>query len=203
MPSPHRPPALGRRRALAALGALASPAGLAALASPAALAGCGDDGPAPNEPGAPAPQWSLVDFQPQSEGFGQSYGLDRFRGKVLLVTLYAGWCNTCVGHALKMAEVEKQLAAEGLDLRVVSINAETADSTVDQQRLIDVAHYPLFQDTPAVRAWETLRGTRGDLFVYGPDGVLRAYYPVPGPVQVDPYVPEGLANLRQALFDAR
>lgn len=202
MPFPHRTHALSRRDALGALGALASPRALGALA-PALLAGCGDDGPKPNEPGASAPQWSLVDFQPKSESFGQSYGLDRFRGRVLLVALYAGWCNVCVGHAQKMTEVEKQLVAEGLDLRVVSINAETADAPSDQQRLIDVADFPLFQDTPSVRAWEALQGTRGDLYVYGPDGVLRSYYPVPGPVQVDPYVPEGLANLRQALFDAR
>ena len=37
------------------------------------------------------PAWSLVDFQPESPDFGSEYGLEAFSGKVLLVTLLAGW----------------------------------------------------------------------------------------------------------------
>jgi hypothetical protein len=197
MKQPPRPRSFGRRDALASLAALAHAPAAAAL-----LGGCRDD-PEPNEPGAPAPTWSLVDFQPLSEGFQQTYGLDRFRGRVLLVALYAGWCNTCVGNALKMDGAEARLVAEGLDVRFVGINDASADSDYDRRNLTSVVRFPLFQDTPEVGAWKGLRGTRNDLYLYGPDGVLRAYYSVPGPTNVDPLSDDGYANLRQALSDAR
>ncbi len=192
MPRQPRLP-LGRRdalRSLAALGALP------------ALGACAGD-PEANEPGAPAPSWSLLDFQPQSEGFGQSYGLDRFRGRVLLVGLYAGWCNTCIGHATKMDTVEQRLVAEeGLDVRFVAINDVNADSDLERRTLYSAVRFPLFQDTPEVSAWQKLRGTRNDLYIYGPDGVLRGYHPIPGS-DVDPTFEPGYQKLRQALADAR
>jgi hypothetical protein len=37
--------------------------------------------------GAPMPTWQLVDFQPKSAKFNQTYGLEAFKGKVTVVTL--------------------------------------------------------------------------------------------------------------------
>ena len=39
----------------------------------------------------PAPLWALNDFQPSSCGFRATYGLDLFRGEVVVVGLWAGW----------------------------------------------------------------------------------------------------------------
>src|SRR3970040_2003947 len=86
-------------------------------ASSLSLFACGSEEPRPNEPGAPAPAWALQDFQPLSERFGQVYGLDAFRGSVVLVALYAGWCNTCQGAAYQLNDLVKQWQAEGLNLR--------------------------------------------------------------------------------------
>ena len=41
--------------------------------------------------GAAAPAWQLGDFQTKSCGFGGTYGLEVFRGKVVLLALWAGW----------------------------------------------------------------------------------------------------------------
>ena len=53
------------------------------------------DGPAPCEgincPGTQAPAWSLEDFQPESPWFKESYGLEKFQGKVTVMVLLAGW----------------------------------------------------------------------------------------------------------------
>ena len=46
--------------------------------------------PQGNEPGAKAPGFQLEDFQPESARFGETYGLDEFRGSVLFLPLYAG-----------------------------------------------------------------------------------------------------------------
>ena len=42
-------------------------------------------------PGATLPLWALNDFQPKSCGHGATYGLDVFRGRAVLVGLWAGW----------------------------------------------------------------------------------------------------------------
>jgi len=67
----------------------------------AALAACGESrGPAagadaPALPDAPTnvrlPTWMLEDIQPQSPRAGQTYGLDTFGGKVVVVTLVEGF----------------------------------------------------------------------------------------------------------------
>ena len=41
--------------------------------------------------GNPSPAWALTDFQPQSCGFGATYGLDVFHERVTFVVLLAAW----------------------------------------------------------------------------------------------------------------
>jgi len=51
-------------------------------------------GPSPDgavAPSDPSLAWALEDFQPRSCGFGQTYGLEAFRGKPIIVALLAAW----------------------------------------------------------------------------------------------------------------
>ena len=48
-------------------------------------------GDCPTCEGSPFPSWSLLDFQPASEKFGESYGLEAFKGRVIVLALLAGW----------------------------------------------------------------------------------------------------------------
>lgn len=41
--------------------------------------------------GEPPPAWALLDFQPQSCGFGATYGLQAFTGHLTVVALFASW----------------------------------------------------------------------------------------------------------------
>jgi predicted small lipoprotein YifL len=63
----------------------------------AILAGCGGTGPG-NAPLPDAfdgvivlPTWRLEDVQPQSPRAGQTYGVDTFSGKIVVVTLVQGF----------------------------------------------------------------------------------------------------------------
>jgi hypothetical protein len=72
-------------------------------AAAAALAGCGGGGGdpggspdatlTPDSSGIPVtlPTWKLEDIQPQSPRVGQTYGLDTFSGKIVVVTLVEGF----------------------------------------------------------------------------------------------------------------
>ncbi len=71
------------------------------LAAAVALAVCGDGDlavppdspPLPDSPAGPVvlPTWRLEDVQPQSPRAGQTYGLDTFSGKIIVVTLAEGF----------------------------------------------------------------------------------------------------------------
>lgn len=41
--------------------------------------------------GASMPTWQLQDFEPKSPGYGKTYGLEAFKGKVTVVALLASW----------------------------------------------------------------------------------------------------------------
>ena len=82
--------------------------------------------PGPTCPGAEQPQWSLLDFQPMSQRFGDHYGLEEFNGTVTLVSLHAAWCAYCRTQALYMDQMWQELLAEGLEVQFVTINKDNA-----------------------------------------------------------------------------
>ena len=45
----------------------------------------------PTCPGETAPEFSLEDFQPQSDTFGEKRALSDYKGKTTVVALLAGW----------------------------------------------------------------------------------------------------------------
>ncbi|HVY29744.1 MAG TPA: redoxin domain-containing protein [Polyangiaceae bacterium] len=163
-------------------------------------AGCGSGEPAPNEPGAKQPGFQLQDFQPQSERFGETYGLEEFRGSVLLLPLYAGWCSTCIGCADILNDVYKQWQSEGLNVRVAAINPINA--LHNQKFLVEVCDFPLLQDTEQQNAWDALLGTKDDTYVYTPDGVLGTFIDFQADLSQMIVSEAGKAMLRKAIVDA-
>ncbi len=79
-----------------------SPVLMFSLAS-ALLLGCAEPTPSGSSPDAPIgtvdapigvsmlPRWSLEDVQPASPRVGQTYGLDTFTGKIIVVSLLEGF----------------------------------------------------------------------------------------------------------------
>jgi hypothetical protein len=163
------------------------------------LSACSDE-PAANEPGAQAPGFLLEDFQPESPRFGEKYGLDEFRGSVLFLPLYAGWCSTCIGCANILNDVYKEWQAEGLNVRVAAINPINAKS--NQHSLVEVCDFPLLQDTEEARAWETLLGSKDDHYIYDGDGVLRRFVDYRANANEMIVSEAGRALFRQAIIDA-
>lgn len=135
-------------------------------------AGCADE-LQPVEPGAPAPGFKLQDFQPESPRFGETYGLDEFRGSVLVLPLYAGWCDTCIGCCSVLNDVYKEWQADGLNVRVAAINP--IDALPHQKYLVEVCDFPLLQDTEEARAWDALLGSRDDTYFYDAQGILSKF----------------------------
>jgi len=161
--------------------------------------GCDGDR-ALNEPGAPAPAFELEDFQPESARFGESYGAEEFRGSVLLLPLFAAWCPNCVGSAVLLNKLHQEWMADGLNVRIMSINS--IDGRSSRQKLIDACSFPLLQDTKEAKVWDKLLGSKDDHYVYTPEGVLDRYYDYGAGQRVDPLSPAGKAALRDAIVAA-
>jgi hypothetical protein len=164
-----------------------------------ALPGCSSD-PAPNEAGAAEPGFQLQDFQPESARFGDSYGLEEFRGSVLLLPLYAGWCDTCIGCADILNDVYKEWQADGLNVRVAAINPINA--APHQKYLVEVCDFPLLQDTEQAHAWDALLGTKDDTYVYDAGGTLHQFVKFQANLNEMIVSKAGQAFFRKAIVDA-
>ncbi|MFV8751646.1 TlpA family protein disulfide reductase [Nannocystaceae bacterium ST9] len=133
----------------------------------------------PTVPGSPWAYFELTDFQPQSCNFGQTYGLETFKGRVTLVSLMRSTCEICQGTIGYLEQMQIQLELEGHEVWFVVINQ--AGYATTQEEFVDRASFPLLQDTSEVLAWdllnqwEPLQGT-DDIYIYDAQGVLHSYF---------------------------
>lgn len=151
----------------------------------------------PTAPGSMHPNWRLMDFQPQSCGFGQTYGLDAFRGQTLVVVLLSAGCSYCLGQTIKLEQMRYQLEVEGHDVHFAVVNLKTMADRQDS--LVERGSFPLFQDTAEVDAWGLHEGRKDDFYIYDADGVLQTFLPASGEIPTNLSTDEGYANLHDAI----
>lgn len=75
------------------------------------------------EVGSKAPHFDAVTL-----GAGRPVGIEDYRGKVVLLNIWATWCPPCVEEMPSMERVHRKLA--GTDFHVVAVSVDEADSTV-------------------------------------------------------------------------
>ena len=98
--------------------------------------------------------------------------------------------------------MQKQLAAEGVVVNFLSINAENANTELYQGYLIDKCSYPLLQDTVDDDVWGLMSGGKDDFYIYDPDGLLWLYLPFGGDINTNLGEPEGFAAVKDLLLEA-
>ena len=98
--------------------------------------------------------------------------------------------------------MQKELAAEGVDVNFLSVNAENANTELYQGYLIDKCAFPLFQDTLEDNVWALMDGGKDDFYIYDPKGVLWKHLPFGGDVNTDLGDPEGYAAVKTLLLQA-
>lgn len=69
--------------------------------------------------GKPAPEFSF----PNPEG-DKNYGIEDFKGKVLLVDFWASWCGPCVAEIPHLKEVYAKYKSKGVEILSVSIDSK-------------------------------------------------------------------------------
>jgi thiol-disulfide isomerase/thioredoxin len=89
---------------------------------------------------APSVDQALEPMIPFDDSTGKPLDLRRFRGKVVVVNLWATWCGPCVTEMPTLANLQKRY--EGTDLVVVPISVDRKTAIDDVKSFIGV-HPPL------------------------------------------------------------
>jgi thiol-disulfide isomerase/thioredoxin len=96
-----------------------------ALAALLALGGCATTGAAAagggNQVGAPVPEIHVESLA------GKSLGIGDYRGKVVLLDVWASWCGPCKQELPMLDDIAKRLRDEGVEILAVSVDQERAN----------------------------------------------------------------------------
>ena len=115
------------------------------------------------------PTWQLKDIQPKSERFGDVYGLDHFKGEVLVALLIEGFWTICAGQVDSADSLVEELETAGLKANIVLLSDSRADYFVDETS----TSLPIFQDDGQGKpAWDQMEedARKHDTFVYSKEG---------------------------------
>jgi len=101
----------------------------ASLLSLLFLAGCTTQGGSASlSVGTQAPNFTVITSD------GQTISLTDFRGRILLLTSTATWCNTCVIEAENLRPVYEELKGRGVEFLTVSIDPREDIQTLERFR---------------------------------------------------------------------
>ncbi|MFZ2619429.1 MAG: TlpA disulfide reductase family protein [Alphaproteobacteria bacterium] len=87
---------------------------------------------------APAVVWK--------DGFGGLDNLKNYRGRVVVLNLWATWCTPCVKEMPALDALANRYAPAGLAVLPVSVDKLDAAEVVDFFTQLNLAHLPLLQD---------------------------------------------------------
>lgn len=185
-PLPPPPPELAcimPRRLAVALLALLIP-----LAAASPLAGCTNADPGPQAGPPTLPDLVFADL-----GDG-THNLADHRGKVVLVNIWASWCEPCKEELPTLERLWRTHRGDGLEVVGVSIDAHRAEGQVRALVKMHRLTYTILLD-PASRVVPLLKVSGyPTTFLFGRDGTLKW--------RRDGLIPEGDPELAAALKDA-
>jgi thiol-disulfide isomerase/thioredoxin len=120
----------------------------------------------PVEVGSRAPQFGAVDLST-----GDSVGIDRFKGQVTLINIWATWCEPCRVEMPSIQRLYEELGPQGL--KVASVSIDVSDPSVVRRFAQEYGlTFPILQDR--TRRIERIYQTTGvpETFVLNRDGVI-------------------------------
>jgi peroxiredoxin len=90
--------------------------------------------------GAPAPSYRAVSLS------GDSVSLAGFRGKTVLLNVWATWCHPCREEIPELQAIHERYKSRGLELVGVSIDADGNDEAIRQFMSDFRMTYPIWRD---------------------------------------------------------
>jgi cytochrome c biogenesis protein CcmG/thiol:disulfide interchange protein DsbE len=114
--------------------------------------------------GKPAPPFTLPDLQEHT------FDLAASNGRIVLVSFWASWCGPCRAEMPTLARLQKELAAESVDVVLIAI-----DSPAKAQHFLTKAHLEARSLVDEQQTLEKAYGVRAipRAFVIDRDGMVR------------------------------
>ena len=115
--------------------------------------------------GVPAPDFTLPGLD------GQTVSLADYRGKVVLLNIWATWCPPCVEEMPSMEKLYQELKAESFEILAVSMDISGAQAVLPFMKKHKL-NFPALTDTEG--ALKSLYQTTGvpESFVIDKDGII-------------------------------
>ena len=90
--------------------------------------------------GVPAPNFTFPDLD------GKMVSLDDYKGKVVLLNIWATWCPPCVDEMPSMEKLHQELKGEAFEILAVSIDASGAKDVLPFMKKYKLS-FPALTDT--------------------------------------------------------
>jgi peroxiredoxin len=115
--------------------------------------------------GLPAPNFSLPDLD------GQMVGLADYKGKVVLLNIWATWCPPCVEEMPSMEKLYQELKGEGFEILAVSIDESGAQDVLPFMKKHKLSFPALIDLKGTIKGLYQATGVP-ESFIIDKDGIL-------------------------------
>lgn len=128
---------------------------------------------APVEAGAKAPDFRALEVTESPSGVPRARTLADYKGQVVLLNIWATWCNPCRAEMPSIERLHAELAPKGLKVVAVSIDNPGMEQPIREFVKELGLHFEILYDAPGnIRADYQTAGAP-ETFVIGRDGIIR------------------------------
>ena len=124
------------------------------------------------EPGARAPGFTAVQVS-ATKGPAVSKTLADYRGNVVLLNIWATWCNPCRAEMPSIQRLEEELGPSGLKIVAVSIDNPGMEDAIRAFAKELGLKFEILYDAPGNIRTDYQTTGAPETFVIGKDGVIR------------------------------
>jgi cytochrome c biogenesis protein CcmG/thiol:disulfide interchange protein DsbE len=128
---------------------------------------------APVEPGAKAPDFHAVQVTQTASGSGKVKSLADYKGQVVLLNIWATWCNPCRAEMPSLQRLQDALGPEGLKIVAVSIDNPGMEQPIREFVQELGLHFEILYDAQGDIRTDYQTAGAPETFVLGKDGVIR------------------------------
>ena len=119
----------------------------------------------PVEVGLPAPDFTFPDIN------GKNISLSDYKGKVVLINIWATWCSSCVDEMPSMEKLYQKLKSENFEILAVSIDSVGAKVVAPFMKKYKLTFPALMDTAGTIRISYRTTGVP-ESFIVDKDGIL-------------------------------